>query len=68
MAELWIAEFNSFRSRLIEMQTESILIGQQMQTSQKEEAVAVDSGCRRGRLDSKPSPSCRDKGHTPKLR
>lgn len=38
---------------MIEMQIESVLTGQQIQTSQQEETVAVDSSCWRGWLDSK---------------
>lgn len=44
------------------MQIESVLIRQQMQTNQKEETVPLDSGCRRGRLNSEDGISCRDRG------
>lgn len=42
------------------MQIESVLIGQQIQMSQQEETVAVDSSCWRGWLDSKDNLSLRD--------
>lgn len=45
---------------MIEMQIESVLIGQQIQMNQQEETVAVDLSCWRGWLNSKDNLSPRD--------